>query len=495
MPESAFNNLRPNMDMELEEKKRKLIEFLLENNVLIGPDFLEKLDSMSDSSQIAVLVNGQIKASKLPRTMYAREGTVKIIFSYPGNPKKIMAQDFISHFNSRYALLKKILQQRLQLENITSIGKLKTKGEKETVSIIGMISSKEDTKNGMIISAEDPTGAVKVYFSKSKPTLISKANDLVLDEVIGISGSTGKNIIFANELYFPDIPITKEIKKSPAEEYAVFISDIHVGSKFFMEEEYMKFVNWLNGKAGSEKQKEMASKVNYVFITGDAIDGISITPGQKPFLNILTFREQYKKLAEYLKLIPEDIKIILCPGQHDIVPIAVPQIPLPKEYCKELFEIPNLILISNPAFINIAAREGFPGFDVLIYHGDSYNYYSDKVESIRVQKSNQIERAEEVMKFLLQKRHLAPTYDGNPHMPTETDYMVIDKIPDLFISGDAHKSAIFTYKGVITGVVSGCFQSQTPFQLKSGYIPDPGRVPILNLKTREIKILNFGGVK
>ena len=151
-----------------------------------------------------------------------------------------------------------------------------------------------------------------------------------------------------------------------------------------------------------------------------------------------------------------------------------------------------MILVSNPAIVNIASKEGFPGFDVLMYHGDSYNYYANEVESIRIQRPNISERAELVMKMLLQKRHLAPTYDGSPHVPTETDHMIIEKIPDIFVSGDVHRSAVFTYKNAITGIIGSCFQSRTSFQDKVGHVPDPGRVPILNLKTREVKILNFG---
>jgi len=476
--------------MQLNDKKRKLIEFLAEKNILVTPEFLRELSSTKDPAKISDLINKQITASESEKEV-KNEGTVNIIFSYNEPPAKISAQNFINHFNSRYTSMKKILQQREQLNNIISINKIKTKTEKDKTAIIGLVYSKEDTKNGIMLTLEDPTGNIKVFFGKSKLELYSRAKDIVLDDVIGITGSVGKNIIFANDVIFPDIPVTKEIKKSPIEEYAVFLSDIHVGSKKFLEEDFKKFINWIRGDIGSEKQKSIASKVRYVFIIGDTVDGISIYPSQKEELQIMTFKEQYKKLAEYLKLIPSNIKIIISPGQHDIVPLAEPQFPLPKEYCKELYELPNLVFVSNPAMVNIASREGFSGFDVLIYHGDSYSHYADVVESIRVQKQNISERAEYVMRLLLQKRHLSPTYDASPHVPTENDYMFIDRIPDLFISGDVHRSAVFNYKNGITGILSSCFQSKTSFQDKVGHVPDPGRVPIINLKTRDVKVLNF----
>lgn len=490
--------------MDIETKKRNFVGLLLERNILIEPDFLEKLNEEKDPAKISELINSKLHKSKSEITKpttevsleksqqpAAESGKVEVIFSYQSLPKKNTAQDFINLFNYRYNVMKKILQQRVQLENVTSISKLKMKAEKEQASIIGMVYGKEETKNGIMITAEDPTGMIKVYVSKNKKEMFAMAGDIVMDEVIGISGSLGKNIIFANDLFFPEVPMTKELKKSPVEEYAAVAPDWHVGSKQFLEDELLKFISWLNGNVGNEKQKEIASKVKYLFVAGDIVDGISNHPTQRRDLNIFTFKGQYKKAAEYLRMIPKHIKIILCPGNHDIIHIAEPQPPLPQEYCPEIYEMPNIVLVSNPSIVNIGAKDGFPGFDVLIYHGYSYNYYADKIESIRTKKPSVSDRVDLVMRLLLQKRHLAPTYDANPHLMTEKDHMIIDKVPDLFISGDVHKSGVFTYKNAITGIIGSCFQSKTDFQEKVGHTPDPGRIPIINLKTREVKVLNF----
>jgi len=473
----------------LKQKKRKLIQFLLDNKVLVEPDFLNSLTELDDPAKISELVNQ--KLAKPKHKASSRDGKVNIIFQYKPNPKKIVVQDFINHFNARYNSLKKILQQRPQLQSTTSIDKLKSKHERETTSIIGIVSSKNETKNGVMLNLEDPTGIIKVFFSKNKPDLMTNVNNIVLDEIIGVSGAMGRNIIFGNELYFPEIPITKELKKSPIEEYAVFISDLHIGSKMFLKDDFARFIKWIRGEFGDEKQRDMASKVKYLFVTGDSIDGISVYPTQKKELELLTYKEQYGSLTDWLKMVPEDIKIIICPGQHDVVPVAEPQPALPKEYCKDLWDMPNVTMASNPAIINIASREGFPGLDVLMYHGASYHYYAHNVEAIRTRTPNLSDRSETVMKFLLQKRHLAPTYDAYPRIPTPEDYLIVDKIPDIFVSGDVHKSAAFTYKGIITGIVGSCFQAKTSFQEKVGHDPDPGRVPIINLKTRNVKILNF----
>ena len=51
--------------------------------------------------------------------------------------------------------------------------------------------------------------------------------------------------LIIKDLIFPDIPDQK-INKSENEVYAVFLSDLHIGSKYFMEEELEKFVTWLS---------------------------------------------------------------------------------------------------------------------------------------------------------------------------------------------------------------------------------------------------------
>ena len=95
------------------------------------------------------------------------------------------------------------------------------------------------------------------------------------------------------------------------------------------------------------------------------------------------------------------------------------------------------------------------------------------------------------MKFLLQLRHLAPTHGSSLFSPDyNIDPMVIDKIPDFFVSGHIHKTDIANYRG--TTLVSGsCWQSRTKFQEKVGHHPEPSRVPIVNLQTRKYKILKF----
>ena len=171
--------------------------------------------------------------------------------------------------------------------------------------------------------------------------------------------------------------------------------------------------------------------------------------------------------------------------------IAEPQLPFDKNLCSPLWELPNITLVSNPSMVNIASNEDFDGINVLLYHGYSFDYYGEAVESIRFARPNISERADLIMKLLLQKRHLAPTHTSTLYIPdTEKDPLVIEAIPDIFASGHIHKCSVSTYKNI--NLIGGsCWQPMSSYQEKVGHSPEPARVPVINLQTREVKILNF----
>ena len=159
----------------------------------------------------------------------------------------------------------------------------------------------------------------------------------------------------------------------------------------------------------------IASKVKYLFIIGDLIDGIGIYPGQEDELTINDLTKQYEAVADYLIQIPSHIQIIICPGNHDGVRLAEPQPVLYKDLAKSLWDISNVTMVTNPAYINIHASEGFPGFDVLMYHGYSFDYYVANVDSIR--NNGGYDRGDLIMMFKLQKRHLAPSHNSTANIP------------------------------------------------------------------------------
>jgi len=419
--------------------------------------------------------------------------SVNILVSYHNIPKKYEVKDFTTFFITRYQYLEKILRNRSELQDILTINRVLAKSEKEKVSVIGVVSEINQTKAGnLMVTLEDLTGQIKIIITKSKAELFQSAQDLVVDEVIGISGMSQDKIMFADSIVWPDIPIQAELKKKEEgeEEYAIFLSDIHVGSALFLQEEFDRFLQWINGKVGNPEQRDIANKVKYIFMVGDLVDGVGIYPSQESELKIKDIIKQYSEFTGLVSQIPSTKQIIMCPGNHDAVHIAEPQPVLYKELVGNLLLLPNVTLVTNPAMVNIAKTDTFSGFDVLMYHGYSFDYYVANVESIR--NGGGYQRADLIMKFLLKRRHLAPSFKSTPYFPGHSeDPLLIKRIPDFFVTGHIHYSSVANYKGV-TMISCSCWQGKTTFQEKLGHKPEPARLPIVNLRTREIKVLRFG---
>ncbi len=501
------------MQQEFIRKKREIINVFLRNGILISSDLLRKIGDIGDEDQISrifevlktqkienLAVAGDlndligVEPQKTKQTIQQdilNQNKIKIIISYKEESKKREPQDFIDYFNNRYKTLEKILKQRQELKNTTSISKIINRKDKEPVTIIGLVNDKQTTKNGnLLFVLEDPTGARRVLVNKNKPSLFNEAKDIVLDEVVGVVGVNVDTLIFANNIIWPDTPTNKELKKYDEEKYALFLSDLHVGSSKFLPEDFEKFLRWINGEMGNEQQKNIAKNVDYIFIAGDLVDGCGIYPEQEKELIIKDIYQQYKECAELLKQIPQHIPLIICPGNHDAMRISEPQPVLSRDYAKPMYELNNAIMVSNPALININSTDNFTGFDVLMYHGYSFDYFVAEVDSLRNQGG--YDRADLIMKFLLKRRHLAPTHTSTLYIPdAKKDPLVIEKIPDFLLSGHIHKSVTANYRNT-TLICGSCWQGKTLFQEKVGHNPEPSRVPIVNLKTRDVKILKFG---
>lgn len=415
------------------------------------------------------------------------DNRIKIISDYNEKNKKRSVQDFVSMFNSRYKELEKILRSRQELQNLTSISRINSKKERENVALIGIVYDKQvSKKNNIILTLEDQTGTVKVVVNQSKEDLFALVQEIQLDETIGVTG-TYDNLVFANSILLPDIPLTKELKKSPEEGYFVVISDLQVGNKLFLEDEFKKFLQWLNGEVGSDAQKDIASKVKYLFLVGDLAEGVGIYPDQEYDLKIIDVYDQYKKVAEYLKDVK--IPIIICPGNHDVGRLSEPQPGFKDEYSKAVWMRPNIICVSNPSMVNIFSSDTFEGFNVLMYHGGSFFYYFNNVPAIR--QNGGVTRSDLVMKYLLQRRHLAPSHTSTVYIPdANKDPLVLDKIPDFFFSGHVHRSTVNNYRNV-TCINASCWVAKTEEQERRGLEPQPARAFIVNMQTREVKIMNF----
>lgn len=405
--------------------------------------------------------------------------------------KKFEVKNFVNLFRDRINKIRTILQEHSELENLVSIGKLSNK--KQNVSIIGIISDKRVTKNGnFIFEVEDLSGRINVLINKDKENIFKKAQEIPLDSIIGFKCSGNREFLFANDVIFPESMIPSK-KNSPVEEYALFIGDLHYGSNLFLQKGFDKFINYLNGELTNDEEYK---KIKYLFIVGDLVTGIGNYPGQEKDLmpNMKNLEDQFLKLSELLGKIRKDISIIISPGNHDGVRIMEPQPLFDEKYAWPLYNMENVIITTNPAIINIGNTksneeiEGFSGFNVLTYHGFSFPYYAKNIPYLI--QLDSINKPEEIMKYLLKYRHLAPTHGSTQYFPLEEDPLIIKNVPDIFVSAHTHKSGITYYNNVLVVSVS-TWEAMSSYQEKLGNKPDHCKVPMFNLKTGEVKILDF----
>ncbi len=468
---------------------QKIVTQLIKKNPEISEEtisffnnLIPKKENEEINDNIQQIKEDQERVKKLDEF---KKRKVEITQSIEIKNRKLTVEDFTKYFRGRYDYLKRILQEK-NLENLSSIGKLS--GQRKNFSIIGMISNKRLTKNkNLILEIEDLSGKLNVLINANKKELFEKAKDLVLDEVIALTGVGDSEIFFVNDIFFPDTFITEK-KTSPDDEYVLFTADWHVGHKTFMEENIVKFISWINGEIGTESQKEIAKKVKYLFIAGDLVEGVGVYPSQEQELAIKDLYQQYKKFAEILRKIRKDVTIILCAGNHDAVRLVEPQPIIEKKFIQEIIDMENVFFTTNPSVVNLGKTKNFAGFNILMYHGFSYPHYMDNVDSLRL--ANAKLKPDMIMHFLLKKRHLAPTHASTTYFPSEKDFLLIENPPDIFLSAHTHHTAISTYNNILT-ISCASWIPETTYQEKLGLVADPCKVPIFHMKTGKIAMLDF----
>jgi len=375
--------------------------------------------------------------------------------------------DFSKYFLSRYSMIKDMLRRRMGAT--LSIEKI-SKMDRE-VQVIGMVSDTTVTKNGhRMLTLEDESGSCKAIVLKDSPMI----NDIVVnDEVIGMIGKMTKDgkLLVASTIVRPGVA-SEPWQPSDSVASVAFLSDIHVGSHTFLEKRWNAMISWM-------KENAARTDLDYLILPGDVVDGIGIFPGQQEELVIDDIYKQYAKLAELLKELPDHIKIVLQPGNHDAVRPAEPQPALPKAFA-EAFDS-NVMLTANPVYLNIEGRT------ILTYHGRSIDDWVAGVQNKRLTYEDPVS----IMKEMLERRHMAPIYGMKTALaPERRDYMVIEKRPEIFVTGHVHGANTEEYKGMRL-IAASTWQDQTEYQRMHNFNPQPGYMPIVHLGTGKTMMKGF----
>jgi DNA polymerase II small subunit len=406
-----------------------------------------------------------------------RPSGVRILKDVTGNSTCVgRIEDFVNFFNDRMTRLKRILRNRRELNGAITVSAIKARRHEREVKVIAMVADVHKTPNGRVLAdIEDETGTFRILLpAEEKPPI-----NLMRDEVVGVIGklSTDGDIIWVQSIIRPDIPLSREPRRAEEPVCAAFIGDIHLGSKTFLEDEWRRFVSWLNGR--ENRHQDFARRIEYLVVSGDVVDGIGIYPDQEEDLAIKDVYRQYQVLADMLKDVPDRIKVLMLPGNHDAVRPAEPQPTFPPEITK-LFDS-RIAFIGNPCHFTLE------GVEVLAYHGMSIADFTSTIPHLS------FNTPLEVMKEMLRRRHLAPVYgDKTPLAPEARDWMVIDSIPDIFVTGHVHASGMENYRGVVL-INSSTWQSQTDYQRMMNFQPQPSRVAVVDLHSLDWRMVSFNG--
>jgi len=385
-------------------------------------------------------------------------------------------ENFAELFLHRYRNLSQLLKRRQGVRNAIPLNRIKKDGRE--ISLIGIVNDVRETTTGhILIELEDEHDAVTVLLSKDMTG--NTAATVVKDEVIGITGKTSRNsdLIMAESIIHPDISLGHKKNHAQSDISVAFLSDIHMGSKTFLNKEWNRFIEWMKGKTGNEKQKVLARSIKYLVVPGDAVEGIGIYPHQEEDLEIPDLFDQYAALSDHFQLLPDHIELIIQPGNHDAVRQSLPQPALDKDIQKLFSD--NTHFIGNPCYFKLSNVE------ILSYHGQSLIDFVTHIPSLRQNKPVGI------MKEMLQKRHLAPIYGGSTHIaPEKEDYLLIQRTPDIFVTGHVHVMEVGEYRGV-TLINASTWQSQTDYQKMRNIDPHPAKLPIVIFRTGHITALDF----
>ena len=464
------------------------VSYALNKGFQIHPDALEILHKI-DVKELAQIIKDVVKEKTKQKQFLINEEDFEIYLGIKDDEEHQVEFEILSDptgkitsaegvegygklFASRFNKLKQIMSDRPESKKVKDIESVKsiTKNDDE-LFVWGLVSDRKSDRNITKITLEDPTSSMEIVVFEGD--LKDTADTLLMDQFAMFKIVPAKNGgFFAKEILLPDIP-EHTTNRSKTETYAVFLSDLHVGSKFFMEEELSEFIKWISSA------DPIARKIRFVIVGGDLIDGVGVFPGQEKILNQTTTEGQLQKTFEVLDKIPKHIKVFLISGNHDAGRKALPQPAIPKMYNSQLWDRENFFMLGNPSMVSLN------GVKVLMYHGQSID------DVVRTTPGVSYDKPAAVMKHFLRARHMSPIYGSRtPIAPETEDMMVIDDIPDIFHSGHVHFVGLDMYKGVLI-VNSGAWQRQTDFQESVGITPTPGMAIIVNLQTMKVYQKDF----
>ena len=460
-----------------QENQDKLIKEIIEKtkgSFVNDQDIIKIIDYKEDINQDFIkdvhyeLINKKIKIIDDPGVKKGRR---------EDTPTKLLLD--------RYEKISKILQKQFSITNLSGVGQALKLGQNKnnnTCLIIGLVNSKRISKKGIWLDLEDKENRINVFVSVRLKNTYQLARIIPLDCVVAVKiKKLNQNLIIVENIYLPEL-FDHKPNRSKEEVYTVLTSDLHIGSKKFLLEPFKRFISWLSMDSEDDEDseiQEIASKVKYIIIAGDVVDGIGHYPKQDQEIIERELKNQYKLAYDILQQIPKHITIIISPGERDGTRRLLPQPPISKEYAEDFYNDSRFIMVGNPVNLNLH------DVNFYVFHGSFLEDGGSIMPGIKK------ENYSKVMEMLLRFRHIVPTYGlKTPFMLQEKDDLVMTTPPDILHAGHVHITSKSKYKNTLI-INSGGWQDQTLFQLEQGIKPTPGLIPVINLNNFQTIFINF----
>lgn len=337
---------------------------------------------------------------------------------------------YVDMFRSRIEKMSSIIRSRpdfFQIEKLNAV-KTPTSNKKVLAKVVGLVVSKKLSGDYTSLTLEDDSGYLRLMCTDEA---MRKVEDILIDEFVLVEVESLPRGYYARNVYHPDLP--ERVKRTSSKKiYAIFVSDLHVGSMGFDEATFLKLIDWLNGDYG---ELEIVSRVGYLILNGDLIANPLARDGRLNEMGVGTY---YDMLAGYLSKIKRPVKIFIVPGETDATRMALPQPAIIRKYAKRLYEMKDVLMLGNPSMISLN------GVTVLLYHGQGLDDVFRQLQSATASKPTTGIRA------LLRARHLAPTYGGLTLLaPEREDLLIIDPVPDIVHCGHIGIPDEDTYRGTL----------------------------------------------
>jgi DNA polymerase II small subunit len=449
------------LDRLVEEMKK-------ESLLVISKETVARVIGRTEGIEISIGFHPQVLAKEV-------EARIEVLKTYEAKRVSDDVEARRQYFANRFFKISSILRSRADMNPYYSLRKACSLPDRSEGKTIAMLYEKHE--NYLVVEDFDFTTKVIIPRDCDKD-LKERISRLLPDSVIGISFYVSNSKLFCKSLIFPDVPI-RRFKPAEEDVSVLLTSDIHYGSQKFSEKAFLKMIKWLREGGLTERERELSSRVKYVIIAGDLVDGVGIYPQQEKELRIRDVEKQYDELSNLLSQIPEYVKLIVIPGNHDATIRAIPQPPIFDEYAEKLKLNGNLLSLSNPCAVSLH------GVKFLVYHGTS-------MEDIATfAKNASYDKPENAMEIMLQLRHLAPVYGSRtPILAQGQDELVIEDIPDVFHTGHVHVFRNGVYREIRL-VNSGTWQERTKYQEQLGIVPTPNIAAVLNLRNGAVSQINF----